>query len=235
MSARRLLLISNSTQFGEEYLQHCSAHITAFLKGAGVNTVLFIPYALKDRDGYAEKARAAYEQMGFRVEAIHRKENPADAVAAAEAVFIGGGNTFRLLKALYDNNLIAVLRERVEAGMPYIGTSAGSNVATPSIRTTNDMPIVEPPHFTALALVPFQINAHYLDPQDIAHMGETRQQRLKEFHEDNCTPVLGLREGAMVLVKEGKATLLGTTSARLFLRGEPAKEYDIGSDISFLL
>lgn len=220
---QRLLLISNSTQHGRGYLEHAEEELRDFL--GGVKRVLFVPYALKDRDGYAETARAKFSQIGFALESIHRAPDLRKAVETAEAIFIGGGNTFRLLKTLYEYGLLEPIRLRVEGGMPYIGSSAGSVVACPTIMTTNDMPIVEPPSLTALALVPFQINAHYIDPDpNSKHMGETREVRLREFHEENETPVVGIREGSMLRVENGATTLRGTTGAKIFRRGEQPVE-----------
>ena len=193
----RLLLVSNSTLYGGGYLDHCSAAITAFL-GGSIARVLFVPYAVRDRDGYAARARARFEAMGLGLDSIHAApRGPVRAIEGAEAIFIGGGNTFRLIDALWREELVEPIRGRVRAGLPYIGSSAGSNVACVSIKTTNDMPIVEPPSLAALDLVPFNINPHYLDPMPgSTHMGETREQRIAEFHEENTPPVVGLREGA---------------------------------------
>lgn len=234
---RRLLLISNSTLHGGGYLEHCEQHIQSFL-GTGVKRVLFVPYALNDRDAYAKTARQKFESLGYVLDSVHEAENPVVAVQKSQAIFIGGGNTFRLLKALYDNNLISAIQKKVlEDGIPYIGSSAGTNVATVSINTTNDMPIVYPPSLQALSLVPFNINPHYLDPDvNSKHMGETREQRIAQYHEEQDTPpVLGLREGCLLLVEGNKVTLLGITGARLFQRGKTSSEHQPGHDFSFLL
>ena len=160
-TTKRILLISNSTLFGSGYLDHAAAEIQDFLSDS--KRVLFVPYALHDLDDYAATAAGRFQRMGYELRSIHTSSDPVQAVNETAAIFIGGGNTFRLLKALYDFHLLAPIRRRVEAGMPYIGSSAGSNVAAPTIRTTNDMPIVEPPSFAALGLVPFQLNPHFLD------------------------------------------------------------------------
>ncbi|XP_022623039.1 alpha-aspartyl dipeptidase-like isoform X2 [Seriola dumerili] len=214
---RRLLLVSNSTLHGSGYLDHCQQHISHFF-GKDVKRVLFVPYALHDRDAYTKTARDKFKTLGYEVDGIHEASDPVDAVRKAEGIFIGGGNTFRLLKSLYDNKVVTEIRRRVlEDGVPYMGSSAGTNVATVSINTTNDMPIVYPPSFSAIGLIPFNINPHYLDPDPSSrHMG-------------------GLREGSMLLVEGDKATLLGTTKARLFTRGKSSAEYDPGTDLSFLL
>ncbi|MFO1030909.1 MAG: dipeptidase PepE [Planctomycetota bacterium] len=230
----RLLLISNSTMHGGGYLEHCTAQIRDFLGRR--QRVLFVPYALADHDGYAAKAKAAFEALGHELVSVHTKEHGKQAVDEADAVFVGGGNTFRLLTALYEHSLLPAIQRRALQGMPYIGSSAGTNVATLSIRTTNDMPIVQPPSFAALQLVPFQINPHYLDPDPASkHMGETREERLRQFHEEHDTPVLGLREGCMLRVEGKHAELLGTTNARLFRRGQAPQEFVPPCDLSFLL
>ena len=220
---RRLLLISNSTLHGSGYLDHAEAEIRDFL--GELEHLLFVPFALFDRDKYAATAQARFEKMGYELTPIHTAADPLQAVKDTEAMFIGGGNTFRLLKTLYEFDLLDVIRERVDAGMPYIGSSAGSNMACPTIRTTNDMPIVQPPSFNALGLVTFQINAHYLDPDpNSKHMGETREERINQFHEENEMPVVGLREGAMLRIENGETILRGSTGARIFRRGfEPVE------------
>lgn len=220
---KRILLISNSTLHGSGYLDHAETEIRSFLGDS--KHVLFVPYALFDRDKYAATARERFAKMGYELSSIHTASNPVEAVSETDAIFIGGGNTFRLLKTLYDHDLLEPIRRRVSAGMPYIGSSAGSNVAAPTIKTTNDMPIVEPPSFEALGLVSFQINPHYLDPDpNSKHMGETREERLIQFLEENDTPVVGLREGAMLRIENGEIVLLGSTGARIFRKGmEPVE------------
>jgi dipeptidase E len=215
---KRILLISNSTLYGSGYLDHAEAEIRGFL--GDLKRVLFVPFALYDRDKYAETAQRRFAQMGYELSSIHNAANPKRAIEETDAVFIGGGNTFRLLKALYDFDLLGPIRERVQNGMPYIGSSAGSNVAAPTIRTTNDMPIVQPPSFDALGLVSFQINPHYIDPDpNSKHMGETREERILQFLEENDTPVVGLREGAMLRIEHGETILRGSTGARIFRKG----------------
>jgi|SRR6185369_6317836 len=222
-SSARLLLISNSTLYGSGYLDHAESEIRDFL--GALKRILFVPFALHDRDSYWAQARARFEQMGYELASIHTLSEPAKAVRETEAMFIGGGNTFRLLKALYDHDLLNTIRERVREGMPYIGSSAGSNVAAPTIRTTNDMPIVQPPSFEALGLVSFQINPHYLDADpNSTHKGETREERIIQFLEESETPVIGLREGAMLRIENGKTLLKGSTGARIFRRGHEPVE-----------
>jgi dipeptidase E len=204
--------------YGRGFLDHAEPEIRGFL--GNVKRVLYVPFALYDRDKYAATAQQRFAKMGYGLSSIHTASDPRQAVHEAEAVFIGGGNTFRLLKALYDFDLLRPIRERVEAGMPYMGSSAGSNVAGPTIRTTNDMPIVQPPSFDAIGLVSFQINPHYLDPDpNSKHMGETREERILQLHEENDTPVVGLREGAMLRIEEGETILLGSSGARVFRKG----------------
>ncbi len=211
-------------------MDHAEAEIRDFLLNVG--RLLFIPFALHDRDAYAARARDRFKQMGYELESIHEVQEKHQAIEDAEAIFIGGGNTFRLLKALYDFELLPLIKQVVQHGTPYIGSSAGSNVAAPTIKTTNDMPIVEPPSFKALGLVSFQINPHYLDPDpDSKHMGETREERILQFLEENDTPVVGLREGAMVRLEDGVAILKGSTGARIFRKGAPPFEVQPGARI----
>ena len=215
---KRVLLISNSTLYGSGYLDHAETEIRSFL--GNLRRVLFVPYALFDRDKYAATAQQRFQTMGYELSSVHTAADPVAAVDETDAVFIGGGNTFRLLKALYDFKLLDPIRNRVANGMPYIGSSAGSNVAAPTIKTTNDMPIVQPPSFDALNLVSFQINPHYLDPDSNSkHMGETREERIIQFLEENDTPVVGLREGAMLRLENGETTLRGSSGARIFRKG----------------
>jgi dipeptidase E len=227
---KRILLLSSSAVFGRGYLDHAETEIRDFFGRIG--RVLFVPFALYDRDAYASRTRERFRRMGYELDSLHElsKTQP------AEAIFIGGGNTFRLLKSLYNLDLLPAIRARVEQGMPYLGTSAGSNVAGPTIKTTNDMPIVEPPSFNALGLVPFQINPHYLDPApDSTHMGETREERILQYLEENETPVIGLREGAMVRMKDGITELKGSFGARIFRRGREPEEVAPGTRIDRLL
>ena len=230
----QLLLISNSTLYGGGYLDHADAEIRDFL--GDVKRVLFVPFALFDRHEYARTAQQRFARMGYELTSIHTAPDACKTVEDTEAIFIGGGNTFRLLKALYDGDLIDPIRRRVSAGMPYIGSSAGSNVAAPTIKTTNDMPIVEPPSFDALNLVWFQINPHYLDAdKNSTHMGETREQRLLQYLEENSTPVVGLREGAMLRLENNITLLKGSTGARIFRQGMEPAETSPGDQLDALL
>jgi len=218
-----LLLISSSVVHGYGYLEQPEAEIRRFL--AGKKTVAFCPFAAHDHDVYTAKVQARFGEMGFDVVPIEKLDR-------AEAVFFGGGNTFRLLKKLYETKLLNNIRDRAKSGMPYMGSSAGTVITCPTIRTTNDMPIVEPPSLTSLGLIPFQLNCHYLDADpNSTHKGETREQRLLEFHEENTTPVLGLREGSMLWVENGTITLLGMKSARVMRRGQEAVEIKPGSKV----
>lgn len=232
--SKRLLLISNSTLYGGGYLDHAATEIRDFL--GTTKRVLFVPFALFDCGGYAAKARERFAAMGYQLESIHQCEDKQQAIKDAEAIFIGGGNTFRLLKALYEFDLLGSIRHLVESGRPFIGSSAGSNVAAPTIKTTNDMPIVEPPSFDALNLISFQINPHYLDPDPASkHMGETREERLLQYLEENEMPVVGLREGAMIRIDGGAAILKGSTGARIFRRGHEPVELLPGAPLDELL
>jgi dipeptidase E len=232
--APRLVLVSTSTVFGTRYLEHAYPELRDGIGRAG--RVLFIPYALKDRDGYAAKARAAFEEMGYGLVSLHEASDPRRAIEDAEAVFCGGGNTFRLLKTLQELGLLPLIRRRVGGGMVYVGASAGSNLACPTVRTTNDMPIVEPVSLDALGLVRFQINPHYLDPAPgSTHMGETRETRIREFHEENDTPVVGLREGSILRVEGSSVLLKGVAGARIFRRGEDPVEVSPVAELGPLL
>jgi dipeptidase E len=222
---KRVLLISNSTLHGSGYLDHAESEIRDFLGDVG--RVLFVPYALYDRNAYSSMARDRFKAMGYELNSIHTLSDAKQAVNNAEAIFIGGGNTFRLLKSLYDFDLINLIRRRVGEGMPYVGSSAGSNVAGPTIRTTKDMPIVEPPSFNALGLVSFQISPHFLDPDpNSTHMGETQEERILQFLEENDATVMGLREGAMVRSEFGSSVLKGSSGARVFRRGHEPVEVE---------
>jgi dipeptidase E len=221
---KRLLLVSNSTQWERGYLDHVEAEMRAFLGGA--RRVGFVPFALFDREGYTVKARTRFQTMGFDLLAL------GDRVDDFDAIFVGGGNTFRLLKALQDRDLVEPIRRRVLEGMPYVGSSAGSIVAGPSLKTTKDMPIVQPRSFEALGLVEFQVSPHFLDPDPSSkHMGETQEERIVQFHEENDAPVVGLREGSWVRVEGPSAVLGGTTGARVFRKGRPPAEKRAGEDV----
>jgi dipeptidase E len=230
---KRLLLISNSTLHGSGYLDHAEKEIREAL--GAIKRVLFIPFALHDRDAYAAQARERFATMGYELDSVHEATDVKAAVANAEAVFVGGGNTFRLLDSLYQLDLLLPIRRRVEAGMLYMGSSAGAVIAAPTLKTTNDMPIVQPPSFSALGLIPFQINAHYLDPDpNSTHMGETREVRLNQYLEDNETPIVGLREGCMISLEAGTYRLRGKTNARIFRRGFEAVELEPGATLDIL-
>jgi len=227
----KLLLLSTSTVYGSGYLAYAEAYIRAHFEGC--HRLVFVPYARPGGiswDAYTAKAADALGAWGFEVKGLHTFEGPEAALAWAEGVFVGGGNTFLLLKTLYETGALEPLRASATSRMPYLGSSAGSNLAGPSIRTTNDMPIVYPPSFEALGLVPVNLNPHYLDPDPSSqHMGETRETRLNEFHTENTTPVIGLREGSALFVEDGKYGLLGPHTARLFRAGRPPLELDHGS------
>ena len=230
---KRVLLISNSTLYGSGYLDHAEGEIRNFL--GSVKVVLFVPFALHDRDGYAAMMRDRFQKLGYGLESIHTAADAQQAVSDAEAIFIGGGNTFRLLKALYDADVLQTIRQRVAEGMPYIGSSAGANVAGPTIKTTKDMPIVQPPSFDALGLVRFQISPHFLDSDPHStHMGETQEERILQFLEENDTSVVGLREGAIVRAENGSHILKGSSGARIFRKGQDPVEAKPGERLDHL-
>ena len=238
MTNKRLLLLSNgSGLIGDNPTEFARGAVRDFL-GAGVRRVLFVPFAavVRSEDEYAARVRRHFSSMGYEVDSIHEAADPRAAVEAAEAFAVGGGNTFRLLRGLYEAGVVELIRARVEGGAPYVGWSAGSNVACPTIRTTNDMPIVEPPSFRALELVPFQINPHYTDFHPPGHMGETRDERLGEFvHANPGVRVVGLREGTMLRVEGDDIRLVGGKPARFFLKGEEPRDVAPDESFGFLL
>ncbi len=230
-------MISNSTNAGESYLEHALGQIGAFL-GKEKTEAVFIPYAgvTVSFDDYTDKVRMRFREIGHDILSVHETSDPRKAIAGAKAIVVGGGNTFHLIKQVQDHKLTGPIRDKVLQGTPYIGWSAGSNLACPTIRTTNDMPIVEPESFDALNLVPFQINPHYLDANPKGHAGETREMRIEEFIEANPgIYVVGLREGTMFLVEKGSIRLMGSRPARIFRKGSEPKELAPGADFSFLL
>lgn len=230
-------MISNSTNAGEAYLEHPLQEIRSFL-GSKPIKALFVPYAgvTISFDEYTARVRQRFQEIGHGITSVHEIDDPVQAVYQAEAIVVGGGNTFHLAKRMQQEGLIKAIREKVLAGTPYIGWSAGSNMACPSIRTTNDMPIVEPESFKALNLVPFQINPHYLDANPEGHAGETREMRIEEFIEANPGIfVVGLREGTMFLLEKKTMHLVGPRPARIFKRDQDPRELEPGANFSFLL
>jgi dipeptidase E len=229
-----LMLLSNSFSRGQGALEHAMEDLAILF--AGAPEVLFIPYAGSDPDRYTEAMREVLASLGVRVTGAHRTADPVAALDKADAVFVGGGNAFRLLQAVQRNGLLAAIGVRVRAGLPYLGVSAGANLACPAIRTTNDMPIVQPTSLTGLGLIPFQLNPHY--PAASTHDGQLRQlrdRRLGEFLEENDVPVLGLCEGAWLRVSGTRAVLGGTAGGRIFARGSTPRDVHPGDDLSPLL
>ncbi|HEX5708194.1 MAG TPA: dipeptidase PepE [Pyrinomonadaceae bacterium] len=234
---RKVLLLSNGSMPGRPMYEYAHAAIRDFL-GTRVGRVLFVPFAgvVKTWDSYAEAARTVFGELGYALDSIHEADDAGRAVERAEAFVVGGGNTFQLLKNLYETGALEAMRARALEGVPYIGSSAGSNVACPTIMTTNDMPIVEPPSFRALGLVPFQINPHYTDARLDGHAGETRDDRLGEFVLANPgVRVVGLREGTLLRVEGMRIELVGARPARVFEHGADAREFAPGDYLEFLL
>jgi len=233
---KNILIASTSTIHGSGYLEYILDELTVLFKNT--KEILFIPYARPSgitHDAYTEIATKAFSKININVRGIHTFKNPADAIKNAQGIFVGGGNTFVLTNMLYKNNLIEILQETVKNGTPYLGTSAGSNICGLSIKTTNDMPIVQPPSFNALKFVPFNINPHYLDPDtNSTHMGETRETRIKEFHKFNSQPVVGLREGSWLEVKNQSIILRGKLSARVFEANKKAYEIPPNTELNSL-
>ena len=233
---KNLIVASTSTLHGDKYLDYILAELALHFKDC--KTILFIPYARPSGisyDQYTAKVAEAFAKINVAVKGIHEYENPKEAIEKAEGIFTGGGNTFLLVFQLYKNNLMTVLANTLKNGTPYLGCSAGSNITGLTMQTTNDMPIIYPPSFDTLGLIPFNLNPHYLDPDlQSKHMGETRETRIKEFHAFNTVPVLGLREGSWLDVKGEKIILKGNLPARLFRQNQQSEELDTGSDLSFL-
>jgi len=232
-----LLLLSNSRHGGMPYLEHAAAMLRAFLPTI-VRQVLFVPYAAvtKTHYEYVDEVRPAFERLGADVIGIHRAHDPVQAVREAQAIVIGGGNTWNLLRELRAHRLLPIIRQRVFAGVPYIGWSAGANVACPTVMTTNDMPICDPGGLDALALVPFQINPHYLHGNPEGFKGETREERLREFGLLHPRVwVAGLREGTALRIENASIELLGEATCRVFRGLEAPREVKPGDDVEFLL
>lgn len=233
---KSIIIASTSTLHEGSYLEYLLPTLKEHFKNC--KNILFIPFARPggiSHTDYTEKAAQAFASINISVKGIHEFENPAEAIKTAEGIFTGGGNTFLLVTQLYKHNIMQLLAETVKSGTPYLGTSAGSNICGLSMQTTNDMPIVYPPSFQTLGLIPFNLNPHYLDPDlQSKHMGETRETRIKEFHAFNAIPVLGLREGSWLEVKGDKTTLKGNLTARLFKQNEIPTELETESDLSYL-
>lgn len=227
---KKMIIASTSTVYGSGYLEYILPELNSFFKGT--EEVLFIPYARpggSSFDEYTKIVKEVFLKINTRIKGIHEFNNPELAVKNAKAIFTGGGNTFILVNSLYQNNLIPIIKEVVENGTLYFGTSAGSNIAGINMKTTNDMPIVYPPNFETFGLIPFNINAHYLDPDLTSkHKGETRETRIKEFHTYNDIPVLGLREGSWLEINGNEIILKGNLTAKLFRKSENPKEINTG-------
>jgi dipeptidase E len=238
MTNKRLLLLSNGSELvGDEPTEFAHGAAGDFL-GAAVRRVLFVPFAavIRSCDEYAARVRLRFGALGYEVESLHEAADARAAVERSDAIAVGGGNTFHLLRGLYEAGVVEAMRGRVEAGAPYVGWSAGSNVACPTIMTTNDMPVVEPPTLRALGLVPFQINPHYTDAHLAGHMGETRDERLSEFvYANPGVRVIGIREGTILRVEGADIKLLGGKPARHFLKGEEPRDIAPEESFSFLL
>ena len=230
------ILASTSTLHNQEYLEYLIPHLPELYKN--VEEVLFIPYARPggiSHEEYTAKAAEAFSKAGIKVKGINEFKDPVEAVKQAQGIFTGGGNTFLLVSELYRNKVMNIIKEVVKNGIPYMGTSAGTNIGGLSMQTTNDMPIIYPPSFQTLGLVPFNINPHYLDPDpNSEHKGETRETRIKEFHGLNSQPVIGLREGSWLELKDNKVTLKGKLQARVFKKDKLPFEIDTETDLTDL-
>jgi dipeptidase E len=233
---KNIIIASTSTLHGGDYLAYLLPELKIHFKDC--NTILFIPYARPSgisHDEYTAKVALAFAKIKIAVRGIHEFEDAGIAIQNAEGIFTGGGNTFLLVSQLYKNKAMDILANTLKNGTPYLGTSAGSNICGLTMQTTNDMPIIYPPSFQTLGLVPFNLNPHFLDADEQSkHMGETRETRIKEFHAFNSTPVLGLREGSWLAVKGKQILLRGSLSARLFKQNQIPIELESGTDLSFV-
>lgn len=233
---KNLIIASTSTLHGGDYLEYLFTTLEQHF--ANCETIIFIPYARPggiSHDEYTEIVQSAFSKLGKKIVGLHTFENPIEAIQNAEGIFTGGGNTFLLVTQLYQNNVMEVLSKVIEKGIPYLGSSAGSNITGVSMQTTNDMPIIYPPSFKTLGAIPFNLNPHYLDADlQSKHMGETRETRIKEFHAFNSTPVLGLREGSWLDVKGSSIILRGTLTARLFQQNQIPEELMPETDLGFV-
>ena len=233
---KKLMIASTSTVYGGSYLEYLKDELESFLQG--VETLVFIPYACPGgitHDQYTNRAQEFFTELNITVRGIHSFEDPHEAIENAQAIFTGGGNTFLLVSKLYEMDLMGTLRQAINNGTRYIGTSAGSNITGISMQTTNDMPIVYPPSFNTLGVIPFNINPHYLDPQEgLKHMGETRETRIMEFHTQNKVPVVGLREGSWLSVNGDEIILKGELTARIFQKDKSPYELPSGEKVSFV-
>ncbi|MFY0255054.1 dipeptidase PepE [Chitinophaga sp. 30R24] len=233
---KHFILASTSTLFGENYLAYLQPAMKILY--AGIEEIIFVPFARPggiSHDDYTARAAEAFSNIGVRVRGLHTFSDQAAAIKSAKGFFTGGGNTFLLVKQLHEQGLMHVLRDAVMTGAPYMGCSAGSNIGGLTMKNTNDMPIVYPPSFNTMGLVPFNLNPHYLDPiPGSQHMGETRETRIKEYHTQNNTPVIGLREGSWIYAKDNTLTLEGTLNARIFEAGKAPYEVPAGSSLAHL-
>ncbi|HEX9980059.1 MAG TPA: dipeptidase PepE [Flavobacterium sp.] len=233
---KKMIIASTSTLHGGAYLEYVMPELQVLFTGC--TEIIFVPYARPGgitHDDYTKRAASAFEKIGISVKGLHAFDDPVAAIRSADGIFTGGGNTFLLVTELYRNNVMDVIAEVVKNGIPYFGSSAGSNITGLTMQTTNDMPIVYPPDFTTLGLIPFNLNPHYLDADlQSKHMGETRETRIKEFHQFNTIPVLGLREGSWLAVNGEEIVLKGSLSARLFRQNMEAEELQAGSNLEWI-
>jgi dipeptidase E len=233
---KNLIIASTSTLHGGSYLDYLLSVLKEHF--ASCKSILFIPYARPggiSHEEYTQKVQIVFKTIGLEVKGLHEFSNPIEAIQQAEGIFTGGGNTFLLVSQLYENKVMDVLKQTLETGTPYLGTSAGSNICGLTMQTTNDMPIIYPPSFETLGVIPFNLNPHYLDPDvNSKHMGETRETRIKEFHQFNTAAVLGLREGSWLEVKGNSIVLRGTLTARLFRQNQEPVELESVSELNYL-